>query len=397
MQEGKLDDLISSLPFEVQKRVVSLLPLKEAVRTSTLSTFWRSLWFPIQLSLDFDPNPLTNEGSGQEIEQVMGMFLRSYACPEKLELNLKVLGHINKELVVKATKGVEQELHVEFFETQNVAAKTCLSLHSNPAQKSSFFGVKLLHLRSVTHLSKPLVSMLLSNCNVLESLRLVKCRELESLEVETESLQSLVVEDCSDISAIVVSAPNLISFEYHGALAQIEIKNTVSLVNVVLDLRDGPGSNEFDCEDVLPILASLKDVEVLTVSGWLLEWLCSAGVIFGRLEFQFNKLKELSCIDSVISKDKRDSLACFLNSCPSLMKLSVEIESKLNFIPSPCFHQYWHEPHLWMDFKTVKTNTSNLEQLKSVDLVGFVGKEDELLLMDLLLEKAINLNSLTLV
>lgn len=272
MEEGKIDDLISSLPFEIQKRVVSLLPLKEAVRTSSLSTFWRSLWSPIQLSLDFDPNPLNHEEAGQDIEQVMGMFLRSFACPEKLELNLKVpINNRNEELVVKATKGVKQELHVEFSETQNVPAKTCLCLHSTPTQRASFFGVKLLHLRSVTNLSKPLVSMMFSNCNVLESLRLEKCRGLESLEVETLSLQSLVVEDCSDMAAIMVSAPNLISFEYHGALLQIEIKKTVTLVDVVLDLRDGPGRNEFDCEDVLPILASFKDVEVLTISGWLLE------------------------------------------------------------------------------------------------------------------------------
>lgn len=50
-----------------------------------------------------------------------------------------------------------------------------------------------------------------------------------------------------------------------------------------------------------------------------------------------------------------------------------------------------------MDFTTVKSNTSKLEQLKRVDLVGFVGKEDELLLMGLLVEKAIRLNSLTIV
>lgn len=396
MEEEKLDDLISSLPFEIQQRVVSLMPLKEAVRTSTLSTFWRSLWSPIQLNLNFDPNPIIHEGSGQDVKEVIAMFLRSYACPEQLKLNLKVIDHTNEELVVKATKGVDQELHLEFFETQKVATKTCLYLRSNPTQNANFFGVKLLHLRSVTNLSKPLVSMLFSNCSVLESLRLEKCRGLESLEVETESLQSLVVEDCSDMAAIVVSAPNLKSFEFRGALPQIDVKKTVNLVNAVLNLRDGPGSNEFECEDVLSILASLKDVEVLTISGWLLEWLCWGGVIFGRLAFKFNKLKELRWTDSVINKEKRDSLACFLNICPSLVKLAVEIQSNLSFIPSPFFHQYWHEPHLWMDFTTVKSNTSELEQLKRVDLVGFVGKEDELLLMGLLLEKAIRLNSLTI-
>ncbi|KAH0995525.1 hypothetical protein GBA52_019389 [Prunus armeniaca] len=199
------------------------------------------------------------------------------------------------------------------------------------------------------------------------------------------------------MAAITISAQNLKSFWFHGALPQIiTLKNTRSLVDVVLNLKDGPINNEFDCEEILSILFSFKDVEALTISGWLLEWLCSAGVIFGRLDFQFNKLKALTWIDSLINKDKRDSLACFLNACPLLEKLLVEIDSNLSTIPCPLFYQYWHEPHLWMDFTSVKSNTSQLKHLKSIELLGFTGRDHELQLMDLLLEKAIRVNSLTL-
>ena len=53
-------------------------------------------------------------------------------------------------------------------------------------------------------------------------------------------------------------APNLKSFFYRGLL-QIQIQNSPNLFEATLDLREGLGNNKFDCEDVLPLLASLKD------------------------------------------------------------------------------------------------------------------------------------------
>lgn len=57
----------------------------------------------------------------------------------------------------------------------------------------------------------------------------------------------------------------------------------------------------------------------------MFKWLCSGGVIFGYLDFQFNKLKSLTWVDFLINKEKRDSLACFLNACPLLENLLVEV------------------------------------------------------------------------
>ncbi|KAM2712213.1 hypothetical protein EV1_032249 [Malus domestica] len=169
---------------------------------------------------------------------------------------------------------------------------------------------------------------------------------LHSLDVETNSLKSLVVEDCSDMVSITISAQNLKSLWYYGVLPRIvRLKNAMSLVNVVIDLRDGPGCSH-PCALIprIPregirrgsnsILISFKDVEALTTSGRILEWLCSGGVIFGYLDFQFNKLKSLTWVDFLINKEKGDSLACFLNACPLLENLLVEIDSNLSSIPA---------------------------------------------------------------
>ncbi|RXH80578.1 hypothetical protein DVH24_004492, partial [Malus domestica] len=148
----------------IRHKIISFLPLlKEAVRTSALSAHWNSLWSPI-------------------------------------EANAQIT-------VAKATKGVERQLHLEFFESLEMAKDL----------KDGFCGVKHLHLRSVTGLTGTLVSDLFSNWHVLESLKLEKYMGLHNLDVETNSLKNLVVEDCSNMVYITVSANNLKSFWYDMA------------------------------------------------------------------------------------------------------------------------------------------------------------------------------------
>lgn len=77
-----------------------------------------------------------------------------------------------------------------------------------------------------------------------------------------------------------------------------------------------------------------------------------------------------------------------------LILIYLQMDERLGPNPSPFFHQYWHEPHLWMDFETVKSNTLQLKHLKMFKLSGFRGEEDELLLMELLLNKAVVIESM---
>lgn len=72
--------------------------------------------------------------------------------------------------------------------------------------------------------------------------------------------------DCPSIDSVTICAPNLKSFWYQGVLPIIQFENTPQLVDVVLNLRDGLGNTEFDCEDVLSFLASLVCFLQITTS-----------------------------------------------------------------------------------------------------------------------------------
>lgn len=280
--EEKEFDLISSLPLELLQCITSFLPLKEAVRTSILSTIWRNIWKQIQISTKFESDFESCE-TNREIEDVISMMLRSYDYPKQWKFYFDFFDHSKKEipklkneLAILATKGVDKELYVEFFQTQDSKSQFNLKLESTCfsniyKEASNFSLLKTLCLRSVTYLYTTFVSVLFSNCHILESLKLEKCWGIDSLDIVTGSLHFLIVEDCTNIQSMKILAPNLRSLEYRGSLLQIKLSKTPNLVDVILNLRDGPGLNEFDCEEILCFLASLKEVETLSISGWLLE------------------------------------------------------------------------------------------------------------------------------
>ncbi|TQE01706.1 hypothetical protein C1H46_012650 [Malus baccata] len=147
----------------------------------------------------------------------MGTCMKSFVFPEQWNLSLNVVASSEDAqiTVAKATKGVERQLHLEFFESLEMA------------------------------------------------------KDLK----ETNSLKNLVLEDCSDMVYVTVSTNNLKSFWYDGVLPRIvRLRDAMSLVHVVLDLRHGPGNDQFKFDEFLSnILISFKDVEVLTTSGWILE------------------------------------------------------------------------------------------------------------------------------
>ncbi|KAL3536361.1 hypothetical protein ACH5RR_004822 [Cinchona calisaya] len=394
MEEG-LEDRISSLPHDILLLIASMIPLKEAIRTAVLSSAWRRLWTPSQVKLEelgFSPD---DQSARLKITQIISAFSMYSDYPDKL----KLCQQVEDEQFVVITKGIQGDLHFDFSEKWT-NMEFNLILEKGSVICPRFSSLKSLQLRSVNHVSEKLINDLFSSCSFLESLRFDKCRGLNNIDIRAnDCLKSLTIIDCFNINSIKVSASRLKSFSYRGFLPNIvELNNTAHLVDAVLNFKDGFISDDFfRCEDVLNLLFSLKDVEMLTISGWLIEWLCTAGVIFGRLEFKFSKLKELLLIDSLVDARKRDSMACFLNITPSLERLSVKIDRNCNAIPSPFLHEYWHEPHLWMDYAVVKCNASPLKFLKTIEIVGFTSQENEVLLMDLLLHKAVNLKDLIVI
>ena len=276
-------DFISPLPRDIIHAIFSFLPLKHAVKTSILSTLWKSIWIPIHLNLDVhDLDQVVSHEFCKEVTRIIATILMSCNGPQKLYLGVlpkseKVNLKLKNEWILMATMVEEKELHLNFTEGNLRDFNLILDM-KNPNHEnhfintSTFASLKILHLRSITHLAKNMVEALFSNCQHLEALKLVKCNGLQRLDLRGGiHFESFEMVDCPEVININLSAPNLRSFRYHGVLPCIQIEETSSLTSALLDFGDGPGHSEFDCEEFISLLKALKDVEILTLTGWLLE------------------------------------------------------------------------------------------------------------------------------
>ncbi|KAJ9555049.1 hypothetical protein OSB04_009663 [Centaurea solstitialis] len=395
---------IDNIPYEILNQIVSLIPLKEAVKTIILSSSWKHIWTPIQAILNIDNyDRITSHESGQRMNHFISTFLNTYESSyQMLNISLaKPKGGVGQEtLFLKAIKGVEKELYITFHDQQNPKLPFSLPIQLSLCDKNdNFCYLKTLHLRSITSHAGSFLPELFSGCRNLETLSLERCNWLQDIELKAHDslLQKFVVLDCEKMASVTISlAPNLKCFVYRGTLVKIVVKEVPKLCDVTLNFKGVCEVSDFEsCEDDLVLLlASLKDIEVLTLSGWFLEWLCTRGVAFDDFEFKFNKLKELSWMDGCMTKQKRDSLACFLSLTPSLENLFIKIDEKWSTIQNPYFHQSW--PQVW----TVKSKDWQLEHLKMVKFFGFKIKEENenlVWLMDLLLKKAIVIKKMSVI
>ncbi|KAI3523048.1 hypothetical protein L1887_01103 [Cichorium endivia] len=405
MAENKENPVsINNIPYEILYQIVSLIPLKEAARTIVLSSSWKHLWTPVQVSLNIDCDQIKTQESGQQMNQIISSFLNTYETSYQI-LNLSFLAPktgSKETLFFKAIKGVDKELHICFNgETPKVFG---LPIELPLCENDHFCSLKTLHLRSITSLAGSFLPALFSSCRNLETLTLEKCYGMQDLDLKAhEFLQNFVVVDCENMTSVTISsASNLKSFCYRGCLVKIELKDVPKLCDVTLSIEGTTalrnGDSEFNSEDLLPLLASLKDVEVLTLSGCLLQWLCTRGVIFDDFEFKFDKLKKLSWIDCCMNKQKRDSLAGFLSITPSLENLFIKIDEKWSTKPCPQFHQSWRQ--VWNNDAgaAARSNDWQLKHLKTVEFWGFKIEEEKRLLvslMDDLLKKAIAIKKMS--
>lgn len=225
---------------------------------------------PFRVNIEHDWVQSNCHEAKEKLKQIIESFVKSGESFQALKLYLDSCD----EAFAFGTKGAHGELHLDFSgHKQLLLCNFSMILEQSSFIRPSFSSVKILHLRSVSHLVGNMVNDLCSSCLILESLKLEKCPGLENLDIKSStSLKSFEMADCPNIVRVqVLSAHNLNSFSYQGVFPFIQLLDVPNLADFTLNLRDGLGNNTFDCEDALSLLSSVKDIEILTVSSWLLE------------------------------------------------------------------------------------------------------------------------------
>jgi hypothetical protein len=231
-------DRISCLPDHVIDQILSFLPIKEAGRTSVLSSQWRNKWHTMP-NLVFDEHCLSKTASQDpsifniELLRIVDHVLLLHSAPIiKFQISDYNQSHINPSpifdrwifyLIGRSIK----ELVLDVWLNEHYKIPLCL-----------FSCQSLQHLELICCWLKP--PTMFEGLNNLTSLELdevtITQDALEKLISGCPLLQSLTLIDIDNVTQINIHAPNLKHFDMMGKFKDISFDNTFQLETVHVEL-----------------------------------------------------------------------------------------------------------------------------------------------------------------
>ncbi|KAH9737204.1 FBD domain-containing protein [Citrus sinensis] len=379
-----LYDRISELPDDILVTVLSRLTIKEAARTSILSSRWRYLWKWFNGCLNFD-NPLTmgdynwTLGLGSQPLDVerhkfvswVNQVLRSLQCHslEGLMICFDVAsnGDIHNWINFAVEKKV-QKLDLDFSRVQDFSwpvAEYTFSPHLD--SYSSFSSLTALSLNTVAVTGEAL-EHLLSCCHFLEVLTVIHSPCLTSLKVSGPSLRLKYLKlHLVLLQYVEIDAPNIISFEYSGS--------------GIVFFRDVPNLTEvsFDGFVCTYIMHKLRQLSTILLQLHTLKLNLAFVRVPEAVPYDLPELCNLKHLEMEINLFDDDRLlpcAAFLRACPSLYKFTLKL---FRVHPSSgTARTVKDHPYLSVCELSVRV----------VELVGFEGQRAETEFVMYLIEKA---------
>ncbi|CAJ2635383.1 unnamed protein product [Trifolium pratense] len=323
-------DRISCLPGHVIDQILSSLRIKEAVRTSILSSQWRNKWRTMP-NLVFDKHCVSIAASQHpsiyniEFLRIVDHVLLFHCGPIiEFEISDYDPSHINvspdidrwilyviersiKELVLDVGLDEHYKIPSCLFSCQSL---DCLQLFScwlkPPTMFEGWRNLSGLNLHNVS-ITQDDLEKLISCCPLLEKLMLT---------------------DVDNITQLNIHAPNLKYFDILGKFEDINFHNTFQIDTIRVSLRSylnfkNNQSRLHGCfSNLLKFFDHLPHIQSLRIHNYFLKYLV-AGVVPVKLSTPCIYLDDLSlCINFNDLKEISAAL-CLLRSSPNLRKLEI--------------------------------------------------------------------------
>ncbi|KAL8526786.1 hypothetical protein ACS0TY_015848 [Phlomoides rotata] len=313
------DDWLSGLPDDVLIDILSSLSLREAARTSVLSSRWTNLWRHSSC-LNFDGDELCNDERREYIDWVNSV-LRSHKAPRLDEFRICF------DLDESCRKAVTSWLEFAFARRVQRLELTLVEydfaeLFRRSTSKAPSFNYKSLKslCLSYVNVSGEDIELFLHNCPFLEQLIVRDSYKMSKVEVcgSSLALKRLEIVDCYPIGTPVkISAPNLTSLKVK-TLTALLLENVPMLVEFnLIRVRDGVNMQKL----VHGLHCYISELEVLTLD------LFSTYKEYELYNFpQMPKLKKLGIRFTMARGDKSlMRLTSYLRASPHLQEFEVTV------------------------------------------------------------------------
>ncbi|KAF7123226.1 hypothetical protein RHSIM_Rhsim12G0067600 [Rhododendron simsii] len=316
-------DIISHVPGNILDKILMCLPLQDAVRTSILSRKWRYAWVKLpQLVFDQtfyrDLPKATHTKLMMIIYQVMlhhrGPIMKFTLSLSRLEscseIDLLILfvssNHI-QDFTLHISKGELYKLPSSLYsclKLRHLNLRSCIL--KPPPGFEGFTGLISLELYDVV-IADDVLSSLISNCPLLEDLRLHTSTSLHSLEVV---------------------GPNLKYVRCDGHFRSLCFTNTSRLAKVFMYLkgvRKELFCSEEETSSVVMLLESVPVIESLGLDFCYVKGI-AASVLPARFPTTLNNLKKIRLYEICFrEQDEVSVLICLIRSSPNLEKITIEV------------------------------------------------------------------------
>ncbi|KAL6175126.1 hypothetical protein ACLB2K_051769 [Fragaria x ananassa] len=312
-------DRISNLPGGVIQKILSYLPIREAVRTSVLSSNWRCKWAMLP-RLVFD-------------DQQIG------ATSKSRRRKTTFVSIVDRVLLLQIGPIDAFELVYRKFISASDVDRWILHLKRKSLKEFTLakFRGSQYNVSSCLFSCQELVHLDLHNCSVkppsvFKGFRRLKSLRLENINVAPDAFEKLIgycpllerltLIDLNGITHLKIDAPNLKFLEVHDTFEDVKVDNTLNLVDLSIDFGEASSHSS----NLLKYFVQLPLMERLTIKGFLSK--CAIGALAEELPKPYQCLKFLSIGIHLNNLEEIIAALCFLRSSPALQELKISVHQE---------------------------------------------------------------------
>ncbi|KAG7574494.1 F-box domain [Arabidopsis suecica] len=340
------DDRISQLPDQLISQILSHLPIKESVKSSVLSTRWRSLWLWVTdlelISKDY-PDFDAFVGFGESFfdsNRVSSLHKLKLAIDE-VYYEVDDVSYLTS-WIDAAIKRKIQHLsfhwcvhrpfhmmnHLRLYNCETLVYLDLLGVSIDNAEFVSFPCLKTMHLDDILYPNEATLEKLVSCCcPVLEELKIfisdggdLKGFQVHSLSLKRFTLIRTCAFNFDSVPGVVIDAPLLCCLRIYDEKSESFIVNNMkSNAQLVVSLVFGLGDfNESKRSSIRSFLGGISRVGDMTIHADTFKRFCQYSKVEPLPQFGY-----MSDLAAEICEPDLKCLPTFLESCPNLKSLTL--------------------------------------------------------------------------